>query len=186
MQVFTLEQEKFIVAGIKNRNEKIFEEFYSTSLPLVKNFLLKNYSNCPAFEVDDILQELYFKIWTKIDSFSGKGKLISWTYQIASYIVFDRVFRNKYVKNCVSLDSITDSGGEFAAKIIETENNERLTNKIGELKNCLGEKHLAIFNLVYEQGMSFKQVAKKTRLPMGTVLSRSHYLKQKIKRELGV
>ncbi len=184
MQVFTPEQEAQIIKGIKSGDEAVFAEFHDISRPFFLGWLRKNFPKCPQAELDDVLQELYLKIWRKIDSFNYKSQFTTWAYHIAQNIMIDRFRQNKYHRECDSLDLAIECGAEFAAKDSEHESQIGIVNKVAELKNCLGQKHLAIFNMIYEEGRSFKFAAKKMKIPIGTVLSRSHYLKNKIKKQL--
>lgn len=188
MQIFTVEQEQRLVEGIKQGDEKAFNEFYSLSLPLMKNILLRDFAGQRGFDADDILQELYAKIWRKMETFQGRCRVMSWVSQMAHRIALDRVIRPRSCRiQGESLDVLLEAGADFAEKPPDADpTKEDRKNKILEIKNCLGNKHLAIFNAVYEQELSVDAAAKKLKLPRGTVLSRTFYLKRKIKSELGV
>lgn len=183
MQVFTPEQESYYLAGLKAKNDSIFTEFYNYTKPFIRQFLFQKYPYRMDSEADDIIQETFFRVWKNIDSFRGDCKLISWVNQISIRLAIDKISRNKHFTNCKSLDFMLENGEDFeSVKLFDS--NETINNKICELKNCLGEKHLAVFNLVFEQGKEFKDAAKILKIPMGTVLSQSYYLRRKIKEKL--
>lgn len=183
MQVFTLEQQKYFISGLKNRDERVFNEFYHYTKPVIKSFLSQKFPHRIQADIDDICQEFFIKVWGRIDSFNEDSKLITWLYRIAINLTIDKFSRNKHIINCESLDARLEKGEDFQS-IKCLENNEQIVNKIAELKNCLGKRHLAVFNVVFEQGKQFKEAAEILKVPFGTVLSRSYYLRRKLKEKL--
>lgn len=183
MQVFTPEQEQYFIKGLKRRDEAVFNEFYQYTKPVIQTFLGNKFPLRIQSELDDICQEFFIKVWNRIETFNESCKLITWLYRIAINLAIDRITRNKHFINCESLDAYLESGADFeSTKPLETD--ERVINKIAELKNCLGKRHLAVFKVVFEQGKQFKQAAKILEIPFGTVLSRSYYLRRKLKEQL--
>lgn len=182
--MFSLEREEYFVKGIKDKNEEIFNEFYLETSPF-----LRNYFSQKVFlrngDIDDILQEFYTKVWQRIDQFKETSKLFPWLKRIGLNIIIDRVSRNRYYNNTTSLEAILETGKEFES-LSAPPVNDKVCKVLNEIKNCLGEKHLIVFSLMYEKEKSCEEISKSLNIPLGTVLSRSYYLKRKIKRGLNV
>lgn len=185
MRVFTPEQEQYFISGIKNRDEVIFADFYRQTRPLIAKILFTKYPYRMSADIDDVLQEFYLKVWNKINLFQGRSQFITWLYRVAFNVVIDKVVKNKHYNHCNSLDLLLEEGKDFEYQR-PLDKNEKLSNEIAELKNCLGENHLVVFKMVFEQGKTFQETAKILDIPMGTVQSRSHYLKQKLKKKLKI
>lgn len=183
MQLFTQEQEKIFVEGLKAQNEEVFNKFYKHTFQSLKAFLLRRYPYKMESDLEDILQEVYIKIWKKASSFDSNNKLSAWIYKIVINTVIDKIVRNRYYNNCTSLNAKLEVGEDFEC-IKSVESNEKVASQIQELKNCLGERHLAVFNVVFEQGKQFKEASKILNIPLGTVQSRSYYLKRKLQEKL--
>src|SRR5216683_1532991 len=63
--------------------ERIWEEFH----PRLKQFILKRIPD--QQNAEDILQEVFLKIHTRIDTLRDEEKLQSWIYQIARNAIAD-------------------------------------------------------------------------------------------------
>src|SRR5260370_14445930 len=69
--------------------EEIWEEFH----PRIRQFILKRIPD--EHNAEDILQEVFLKIHTRIDTLRDEEKLQSWMYQIARNVIADYYRQHK-------------------------------------------------------------------------------------------
>ena len=119
---------------------------------------------------EDILQEVFVKVWKNIDSYdSSKGKLITWMANISRNLAIDKI-RSKDYKNAKQNQDI-----ENYVNIIEDERNDSFKPEfigVREMLTKLLPEHRTIIDLVYFQGYTQNDVSVKLGIPLGTVKTR--------------
>ena len=86
--------------------ERVWEEFH----PKLKQFVLRRMPDEQSGE--DILQDVFLKIHTRIDTLRNEEKLQSWIYQIARHLIIDRYRRRRAVVGLLWVGAIS-SGFAF-------------------------------------------------------------------------
>ena len=119
---------------------------------------------------EDLLQEVFVKVWKNIDSYdSSKGKLITWMANISRNLAIDKI-RSKDYKNSKQNHDI-----ENYVNIIEDERNDSFKPEfvgVKEMLNKLMPEQRTIIDLVYFQGYTQNDVSVKLGIPLGTVKTR--------------
>ena len=135
---------------------------YSKSLFAVINNLVKDRE-----EAEDVLQEVFVKIWKNIDSYSEeKGRLYTWMLNIARNTSIDKLRSKGYNTNSKNLN--TDN----FVHILDSSN--KLTNMIDsigikEFVNKLKPKCIEIIDLLFFKGFTQQEAADELAIPLGTV-----------------
>jgi RNA polymerase sigma factor (sigma-70 family) len=165
-------------------NTKYTEEELVTSLQNgdqnALSFLYDNYS-AALFGViirivesqenaEDILQEVFVKIWKNISSYdSSKGKLYTWLINIA---------RN------TAIDSLRVKGHKAKSQIQSLDNSVRSINKqyntsihpdhigLKTLVNKMRPEYKELIDKLYFEGYTQEEVSKELNIPLGTVKTR--------------
>ncbi|MCW4467820.1 sigma-70 family RNA polymerase sigma factor [Flavobacterium sp. MFBS3-15] len=118
-------------------------------------------------ESEDVLQEVFIKIWKNIDSYNDtKGRFFTWILNIARNASIDRLrskSHNNSLKN-LSVDNfvhILDQNGSAPAKI----------DAIGirEFIKKLKPKCIRIIDLLFFKGYTQQEASEELELPLGTV-----------------
>lgn len=139
-------------------------------------------------DAKDAAQKTLIKISESIGQFSGRSRFGTWLYRIAyNYSLMllrerDGAFRLEMVKDGdgsfrYSAEPIEYHTPESALGMIE--DHEKLESAIGRMN---GRNKTII--LLYLRGHTCRQIAKKTRVPLGTAKSIIHRTKHKLKHEL--
>lgn len=141
-------------------------------------FLYDNYSKAlfgiiyqliPQQEVaEDILQEVFVKIWQNIKSYDAtKGRLYTWMLNIARNQAIDRTrskdFNNSNKTTELSENVYTDKG-TTEIKMDDIGLRRTLDN--------LPEENRKLIELAYFQGYTQEEIAKLLNIPLGTVKTR--------------
>ncbi|MBI4878170.1 MAG: sigma-70 family RNA polymerase sigma factor [Planctomycetes bacterium] len=133
-----------------------------------------------AGDVDDCVQEVFLRIFAHLGDFDPERgvRFSTWAYALARNFCFDQFKRRRLP--CVPL-SVSDADGEPAGEWLgETEPPESRAERreflgaLGRALNDLPAELRGIFRLREFEGWEFRAIARRLRLPLGTVKSK-HY-----------
>lgn len=139
--------------------EKIWTEYHRKLLSFVKKRVGDDTMS------EDILQEIFIKIHTRIDSLKDNIKLESWLYQIARNTVYD------YYRTHKPSEQLPE---ELAQPDIENNNNAKLELEacLEPMINQLSDKYRDTVYLSEITGMNQQQVADKKGISLSGAKSR--------------
>ncbi len=129
-------------------------------------------------EAADLSQEAFVKAWQGLGSFQGESSFATWVYRLAANLCIDHLrkkSRRRGVEPSVSLDD-PDSGWAEPAdweqdpqRLLEkSERGRALARGLGRLP----AEHREILVLRELSGLSYREIAQKLDLDLGTVKSR--------------
>ncbi len=133
---------------------------------------------------EDIEQEVYIKIWQNQDKYEEKGKLKGWIGTIAKNLAKDYL-KSSYVKNTTiaeeeKLNEIKDKKQTPELTLIQNERQKLIINAI----NALKPKFKEVVMLYEIEQLSYEQIARKIKTPIGTVKSRLYNAKKELAQSL--
>jgi RNA polymerase sigma-70 factor (ECF subfamily) len=130
---------------------------------------------------EDILQEVFVKIWQNINSYDpSKGRLYTWMINIARNKAIDSV-RSKETTNKNKTIELTDNvyTSDVATSKIEDIGLKRVLNELPKETRKLME-------LAYFQGYTQDEISKILSIPIGTVKTRIRTTLIQLRKILGV
>ncbi len=160
----TMSQDELLVL-IYKKDEKAFTylyDMYAKSLFSVISVLIKN-----TEEAEDVLQEVFVKIWKNLDSYNeSKGRFYTWILNIARNTSIDKL-RSKNFNN-----SQKNLSTDNFVNLLEDSN--KLTNKVDgigmqEFIKRLKPKCIQIIDLLFFKGYTQQEAAEELEIPLGTV-----------------
>lgn len=159
-----MEQELLVKELLKKDNNSftLLYDNYSKSLYGVIYNLIKNRE-----EAEDVLQEVFVKIWNNIDSYNeSKGRLYTWMLNIARNTSIDKL-RSKGFNNSQKNLSVDNF-------VYMLEDNSKITNRIDAIGikrfiNKLKPKCIQIIELLFFQGYTQQEASEELEMPLGTV-----------------
>ena len=117
-------------------------------------------------DLDDVHQEVWVRIWMKLDSYEGRGSLEAWARRFGIFVFMNRLrraARERELERSLPEERIPDEstprGDEFLVII------ERLLDD-------LGSPEAEIIRLKHLQSLSFAGIAKELQIPLSTAKSR--------------
>ncbi|MCX7046881.1 MAG: sigma-70 family RNA polymerase sigma factor [Candidatus Sumerlaeota bacterium] len=145
-------------------------------------------------EASDVAQEVFVSVFRHIKDFSGRSRLSTWIYRIAANMAVNalRSRNRRVVSMAESLDELNDQ--EDRPRIepvagIKSDPREQLHQK--ELDAALQvklqelpESYRMTFILREMRQMSYDEIAEVTDVPVGTVRSRLHQARQRLREML--
>jgi RNA polymerase sigma-70 factor (ECF subfamily) len=132
-------------------------------------------------EVDDLVQETFFKAFRGMAGWRGSGSLRGWLFRIAGNLLKDRFRQNKgrvFVEiTAQDLMDHSDPAGELAASEAEA----RLREGLGRLPHLQRE----VFLLRVQQGMEYGEIAGVLGTTSGAARVHYHHAVKRLKEWMG-
>ena len=158
-----LREEKELIRGLKKGNEKAYRELvelYGNRLIKTCYLILKDEK-----EAEDIVQETFLKVFSKIHSFKGKSSLYTWIYQIALNLSRDRL---RARKDFIIYEDRLQSDEGLENLVIDTIDRETLRKELFNLNHIYRE----VLILFYFEDLSIKDICSVLEEREGTIKSR--------------
>jgi RNA polymerase sigma-70 factor (ECF subfamily) len=118
---------------------------------------------------DDLVQETCLRALSRVEKWQPGTRLDSWMYRIAQNIWLDRMRANKVRGEIVDVDAVSEMPGSDGREI--TESQLALEEVEAALAHLPAEQR-AVIALVCIEGVSYKEAADITGVPIGTIMSR--------------
>ena len=135
-----------------------------------------------AHEVEDVAQEVFLKVYTRIDAFDERSQFYTWLYRVAVNAAKDHV-KKRVRRPAVALDEADALPG--AAEAPETEAARSETARLVRAAiDALPVRYREVLALRELEGLSYDEIAAVLSISMGTVESRLHRARARLKRKL--
>jgi len=182
-----------LVRETRNGNKDAFEEIVKRYYKKILNFIFHFLGDKELAE--DLSQECFCNLFQNIGSFRGESKLDTYIYSIAKNLCFQH-HRKAKVEKSFELDSdlikIKDDGKELlsdtASNPLEAIINKETLSLVLKSIRSLPLEQRVVFLLSEQQNLSYAEIAKILKCPVGTVASRKWQavksLKEKLKKVL--
>lgn len=137
-------------------------DMYSKSLFSIITNLIKDRE-----EAEDVLQEVFVKIWKNIDTYNqSKGRLYTWMLNITRNTAIDKLRSKGYNNSQKNLSS------DNFVHLLDDSN--KLTNKIDSIGlrdfvNKLKPKCIQLIDLLFFKGFTQQEASDELTIPLGTV-----------------
>lgn len=147
-----------------------FKEVYNEFHIKVRSIL---FSLTKTENIDDLVQEVFIKIWKNLDGFRGDAKLSTWIYQITTRTAYDYFRKEKRHRH---------SSGPELDKISVVSDEAKIDNQnlIKYALEQLSVEHKVVVALHYLEGFNLDEIALIEHISSGTVKSRLFYAKKKL------
>jgi len=160
--------EDALVALLKQQDKSAFEYLYQKYSAALFGVLIKSVINEDT--ANDLLQEVFVKIWKNIGSYQPeKGRLYTWMLNIARNTGID------YLRSKQSKKESKNQNMEDVVYNVEKENAVSLqveTIGIRSLVSALSDEQQLILEYVYFKGYTHEDASKALNMPLGTIKTR--------------
>lgn len=137
---------------------------------------------CNHEDTNDLLQDVFIKIWAALPSFRGESQLFTWIYRIATNEVLNYLRKQRF-KALVSFQDVT----EILEKKIDEDarfNGNEIQRELLKALQRLPEKQRIVFSLRYFDDLTYEQISEITNTSVGALKASYHYASNKIKADL--
>ena len=163
-----------LMARIQERDPTSLAALYDRYSGILKSLIMGVIHN--DAEADDLLQEIFMEIWNQAAHYSAqKGKPLGWIVTLTRRRSIDRLRKKQaYARAEERLQNETEQQPDAwvhnsTEDDIEISDTRRLI--LGILKNLPPAQREAI-DLAFYHGMSQREIAAKTGIPLGTIKTR--------------
>ncbi len=159
--------------GDRYQQEQAFKKLLSKYRGQIYNLILKIVHN--PNEVEDLVQESFSKAFNSIANFNKEYAFSTWLYRIATNSSID--FLRKRRLKTFSIDNpiktkddeytveIPDSSEEPEKNVIQSQRDLLVQDAIKQLP----EKYRTVIEMRHLQELSYEEIAKELKIPLGTV-----------------
>jgi RNA polymerase sigma-70 factor (ECF subfamily) len=172
-----------LMGRIQARDDAALATLYRRHTALLRTVVARVVHN--EYDVDDLLQEIFLELWNRADHYDeAKGKALGWIVTLARRRAIDKVRRRQaYARAEERLR-------------LETEHLPQQTRHDGVEKDVNAADQAEIFqrllatlpvaqrealHLAYYRGMSQREIAAKTGIPLGTIKTRLELAVRKVR-----
>ena len=135
-------------------------------------------------DADDLVQDVFIKVWNNIHKFREDSSLYTWIYRIATNecLNFLKKKRNKFFL------PINDVAGELSSKLDEGSHigGDEIQMKLQKALLRLPDKQRMVFNMKYFDEMKFKEIAEITNTSEGALKASYHLAVKKIEQNINL
>jgi len=129
-------------------------------------------------DADDLVQEIFFKVWKNLKSFREDAQLYTWIYRIATNecLNFLRKKKNKFFL------PIHDVQNELAEKLDSSHyiDGEEIQLILQKALLKLPDKQRLVFNMKYFDEMKYEEISEITGTSVGSLKANYHHAVKKI------
>lgn len=141
-------------------------------------------------EALDVAQEAFVRAYQSLGRFKGQSAFYTWFFRIVVNLALDKkrqqamrrrafgsedVSREEWERTALSTDPSPERSAEMSERRV----------KIRQALDAMPEHHRAILILGDIEGMSYREIAEVLGVPVGTVMSRLHHARKRMKSVLG-
>jgi RNA polymerase sigma factor (sigma-70 family) len=155
------EQLLHIIEGCRNQDRTcqhlLYKSFYNYSMSVALRYL-----NAME-EAEEIVNDAFFKVFTKLEKFGGEMMFKSWLRRIIINTAIDKLRSKKSLPTFIELDFVPEEW---------TNDNEALydisKNQIKELIKKLPDAYSKVFNMYVIDEMGHEEIAEVLNITVGT------------------
>ena len=137
---------------------------------------------CSHEDADDLMQEIFIKVWQALPSFRGDSQLFTWLWRIATNESLNFLGKQKS-RAALSSESLT----ETLERKVEDDpyfNGNEAQRLLSKAIQRLPQKQKAVFCMRYYQEMSYEEISDVLGTSVGALKASYHFAYEKIKKEL--
>ncbi len=129
-------------------------------------------------DADDVVQEIFIKVFKNLNNFQGESQLFSWIYRIAT----NECLRFLEKKRKKFFLSITNVNAELANNLDASYliDGDAIQLKLQKAILTLPDKQRAVFNMKYFEEMKYETIAEITGTSVGSLKASYHHAVKKI------
>ncbi|TCD03842.1 RNA polymerase sigma factor [Pedobacter psychroterrae] len=129
-------------------------------------------------DADDLVQDVFIKVWKNLEKFRSDSQLYTWIYRIATNesITF---LNKKKQRNNIPLDEVS---GELNETLVASDyfNGDKIQMKLQKAMLTLPEKQRLIFNMKYFDELKYEEISEITGTSVGALKASFHIAVKKI------
>jgi len=129
-------------------------------------------------DADDLVQEVFLKVWKNLKNFRGDSSLFTWIYRIATNDCL-QLLNKKRKRFFIPLH---DLNAELAEKLTSSDyiDGDEIQLKLQRALLTLPDKQRLVFNMKYFDELSYEEISAVTNTSIGALKASFHHAVKKI------
>lgn len=129
-------------------------------------------------DTDDLVQDVFIKVWKNLEKFRSDSQLYTWIYRIATNESITFLNKQKQQNN-TPLDEVS---AELADNLVASSyfNGDKIQLKLQKALLTLPEKQRLIFNMKYFDELKYEEISEITGTSVGALKASFHIAVKKI------
>ncbi len=166
-----INEDFYLIEKVKDKNQDAFKVLMIKYQPRIYSALFSFVKS--KEDAEDLTQQVFIRVWNKIDSFRGDSAFFTWVYRIAINIAKNHVTSSAYKKQKLNIsdDVVNFDYPHFSSPELSAET-EETSITIKNFITTLPEILKTPFILREYEGKSYQEIAEIIECPIGTVRSR--------------
>jgi RNA polymerase sigma-70 factor (ECF subfamily) len=161
-----------LMARVQQQDEQALGELYQRHSPLLRTVISHVVNNDQ--DVDDLIQEVFLEFWNQAAHYDPtKGKVLGWIVTLARRRAIDRLRRRQAYFRAAERMRAEATPEPAASENVE---DDAMANDAGELLKGviarLPEAQREAIQFAYYRGLSQREIAAETGIPLGTIKTR--------------
>ena len=134
---------------------------------------------CSHEDTDDLLQEIFIKIWSSLSSFRGDSSLYTWIYRIATNEALNFLNKQK-VRSALQFESLSS---KLEEKIDEDPwfNGDVMQRMLMKAIQRLPEKQRLVFVMRWFEELPYEEISEILGTSIGALKASYHFATEKLK-----
>ena len=129
-------------------------------------------------DADDLVQDVFIKVWKYLGNFRSDSQLYTWLYRIATNECITFLNKKKQ-KNNIPLDDVSyDLADKFAEG--DSFTGDKIQRKLQEALLTLPDKQRLVFNMKYYDDLKYEEISEITGTSVGALKASFHLAVKKI------
>ncbi len=142
-------------------------------------------------EALDTSQEAFVKAFRALPAFKGDSAFYTWLFRITMNVALDRRRQRAARTKSLGAEDVTPEEWERTAVSTDPDPEDVATSaerrdRIRKGLDSLSDHHRTIIILSDIEGLQYREIAEVLGIPMGTVMSRLHHARKRLREVLGV
>jgi RNA polymerase sigma factor (sigma-70 family) len=127
---------------------------------------------------DDLVQDVFIKVWKNLEKFRNDSQLYTWIYRIATNECITFLNKKKHQNN-TPLDEVS---AELAESLVETSyfNGDKAQLKLQQALLTLPDKQRQVFNMKYYDDLKYEEISTILGTSVGALKASFHIAVKKI------
>lgn len=137
---------------------------------------------CSHEDTDDLLQDIFVKIWSSLSTFRGESQLYTWLYRIATNESLNFLQKQK-IRAALQFESMTS---KIEERIDEDTllDGDQLQRDLMKTIQRLPSKQRTVFIMRWFDDLSYEDISEILGTSVGALKASYHFASEKIKAEL--
>lgn len=128
-------------------------------------------------DANDVVQDVFIKVWKALPNFQGQSKVYTWLYRIATNECITFLQKKRM--------TMVEDGDEYLSHVQSDHHALELTgdeikNKLMKAVYCLPEKQQLVFNMKYFDHMKYEEMSDVLGTSVGALKASYHHAVKKI------